>query len=553
MPYLEDGETWSYDTDVHVEGMSENIPGHRKFKDYSLPRWAKHPLTHPFSGVNVTAKDYIYTAGDGLCNPLGWSIAHVGAKHGDIDIMKRANEEELSRKDAAGQTPATYAVLHGNAWILQYLVEVGADTTSADKDSRTPSDHITRRDSALALVQQEWMAKALAGNLTEKDSLKAQDFVIMNALTSGPDPVLTERVEKTLPARRMFSFNMGNYEKPYPVPQQENRPLDLPSSKVEAPVKIVQPLRVALLFPGQGSQYVGMLKEHMDRPYVQDMMTKAASILGWDPADLMLNGPEDKLQDTRYCQPCLFIAGLAAMDVLKDTKAEVVERPQAVGGLSLGEYTALVAAGVLEFEDGLRLVKTRSEAMQAAVELEPQSMCSVAGLDRPTLDRLCQEAVALDSSPAACVRVSNWLFPSGYTCGGTKVAVDELCRLAQNANALQARVIKAGGAFHTELMQAAADELGRALDSYAKRMKPPRCAIYFNVTGKRVKAGSDPATFINLLKMQLTNEVLFDPIVRAMIKDGVADFYEVGPMKQIKAMIKRIDPDAFKRTETVSV
>merc|ERR1711879_961211 len=133
------------------------------------------------------------------------------------------------------------------------------------------------------------------------------------------------------------------------------------------------------------------------------------------------------------------------------------------------------------------------------------------------------------------------------------VAIDELCKLAMAQKALQARVIKVPGAFHTKLMQPAQDELNKAIDDLVDRMSPPKCAIYFNVTGKRVQAGADPATFIEFMKMQLTSEVLWEPTVKAMIMDGVKDFFEVGPLKQIKAMIKRIDADAFKRTENISV
>merc|ERR1712187_678192 len=169
------------------------------------------------------------------------------------------------------------------------------------------------------------------------------------------------------------------------------------------------------------------------------------------------------------------------------------------------------------------------------------------------VDKLCEEAKAADTSLDPECKVANFLFPSGFTCAGTKQAIDELCKRAMAAKALQARTIKTGGAFHTKLMQPAQDELSKALDDLADKMQPPRCAIYFNVTGKKVPAGADPSAFIELMKMQLTNEVLFEPTIKAMIMDGVKDFYEVGPRKQIKSMIKRIDSEAFKRTETVGV
>merc|ERR1712039_786203 len=218
-----------------------------------------------------------------------------------------------------------------------------------------------------------------------------------------------------------------------------------------------------------------------------------------------------------------------------------------------GEYTAICAAGVLDFEDALTLVKTRAIAMQSATKIVPQAMCSVAGLDRPTLEKLCKEAKAADKAPGAICQVANVLFPAGFTCAGNKTAVDKLCELATKARALQARVIKAGGAFHTPLMASAQDTLSEAIDSVLPKMKPPRCAIYFNLTGKKVSAGTAPSEFVDLMKKQLTNEVLWEPSVKQMIMDQVKDFYEVGPLKQLKSMIKRIDQDAFKRTENISV
>merc|ERR1712061_774724 len=139
-------------------------------------------------------------------------------------------------------------------------------------------------------------------------------------------------------------------------------------------------LPAALLFPGQGSQYVGMLKDCVGLSEVKDILVKAEKILGWDVKELCLKGPEDRLSETKYCQPAMFVAGLCAIEVLRESKKDVVDRPQAMAGLSLGEYTAICAAGVLDFEDALGLVKASAEEMQDATQLKPQCMCSVAGL-----------------------------------------------------------------------------------------------------------------------------------------------------------------------------
>ncbi|CAK9071271.1 unnamed protein product [Durusdinium trenchii] len=552
MPYLEDGETWSADINVAEEGMAENRPGHKRFSAYKLPAWAKHPLTHPFNGVIVTAKDYMYTAGDGFVNPLGWSIAHVACKYGDVPMLEMCTAEELSRPSSMGDRPAHYAVMYGTSWCLQKLVELGADTVSANNAGDTP-EHKIWKMKELHGQEQEWIFMALKGELNEKNSVKAQEYNLVKRRAMGNDAVVTERLDKDLLKQRKYLFGTGDYEPPFPVPQELRQRLDLPLSKVEKLVKKEPPLPVALLFPGQGSQYVGMLKDVMDRPAIKQYLDKAESILGWDVREICLKGPEEKLNDTKYCQPIMFLAGLAAVEVLRETKPEVVDRPFCTAGLSLGEYTAIIAAGVLPFEEGLKLVQLRAEAMQDAATRVPQAMCSVAGLDRAKVDQLCLEAKAADPSPDAQCQVANFLFPSGFTCAGTKVAVDELCKRATAAKALQARLIKTSGAFHTPLMAPAQEQLSRAIDAASQKMSPPRCGIYFNVNGKRVKEGSDPATFVELMKLQLTNEVLWEPTIRAMIMDGVKDFYEVGPLKQLKSMLKRIDADAFKRTENVSV
>jgi [acyl-carrier-protein] S-malonyltransferase len=252
----------------------------------------------------------------------------------------------------------------------------------------------------------------------------------------------------------------------------------------------------------------------------------------------------------------MFVAGMVAIEVMKadPAKKECVERVQAVAGLSLGEYTAICAAGILDFSTCLKLVKIRGEAMQKATELRPQAMCSVAGLDRQILDKCCAEAKSmnLDGKDPVC-QVANLLFPAGFTVAGTKNTIDQLCKIALKARALQAKVIKTGGAFHTPLMASAESELAAAIESVRDKMKPPRCSIYFNVNAKKIAPGTDPSTFADLMKKQLTNEVLWEPTMKQMIIDGVKDFYECGPLKQLKAMLKRIDQDAFKRTENISV
>jgi len=285
---------------------------------------------------------------------------------------------------------------------------------------------------------------------------------------------------------------------------------------------------------------------------VKDMLTKAQDILGYDILDLCLNGPEAKLEETRYCQPAMFIAGLAGVEKLRQEREEAATRFQVTAGLSLGEYTALCAAGVFSFEDGLKLVQLRGQAMQDAAAIGKQAMLSVAGFEKEKLAALCKEAAAKEGPKAVC-QIANELFPKGYSCAGTEDAITHLKGLAEAGGALQAKILKTSGGFHTSLMEPAKEQLSKALDDVLPRMQPPKHAVYMNATAEPLRAGSDPKEAVALLKKQLTSPVLWEPSVQAMIKAGVTEFYECGPNKQIKAMMKRINPKVWGTTTNVEV
>jgi len=309
---------------------------------------------------------------------------------------------------------------------------------------------------------------------------------------------------------------------------------------------------VGLLFPGQGSQYVKMLSDVQSLPPVQSMLQKAQDILGYNILELCLEGPEEKLEETRFCQPAMFIAGLAALERLRVDRPDVASRFRVTAGLSLGEYTALCAAGVFSFERGLRLVQLRGQAMQEAAAMSKQSMLSVAGLEKSKLAPLCREAAEKEGVNGVC-QIANELFPKGFSCAGTELAMKMLKELVEANGALQARVLKTSGGFHTSLMAPARDRLSSALDEALPSMKPPQHAVFMNVTAQPCPPGSDPREIVELLKRQLTSPVLWEASVRAMISEGVTEFYELGPMKQVKAMMKRIDQKAWSATTNIEV
>jgi len=328
----------------------------------------------------------------------------------------------------------------------------------------------------------------------------------------------------------------------------------MPAAPKALPATPAEPatLPVALLFPGQGSQCVGMLKQVKDMPVVKDMLTKAKDILGYDLLQLCLEGPEDKLEETRYCQPAMFLAGLAAVEKLKSDSPEHAANYKAAAGLSLGEYTALCVAGAFTFEEGLKLVSLRGQAMQDAAAVGKQAMLSVAGFEKPKLSGLCEDARKQEGGQAVC-QIANELFPKGFSCAGTEKAINILKELAEKNGALQAKVLKTSGGFHTSLMEPAKQRLAKALDEMLPGMQPLKKTVYMNATAEPLMPGTAPQAVVDLLKKQLTSPVLWEPSMQKMLEAGLTDFYECGPNKQIKAMMKRINAKAWGSTTNVEV
>lgn len=360
------------------------------------------------------------------------------------------------------------------------------------------------------------------------------------------------RVSGTGPDKGWVSIKLKDKELLQKTSKTGDDAAPAPIESAPAPTPSLPTLPIAIMFPGQGSQYVKMLSGVKDMPAVKDMLEKSKPILGWDVLDLCLNGPEAKLEETKQCQPAMFIGGLAGLEKLRSEREEAVSQCQIMAGLSLGEYTALCAAGVFTFEDALSLVKLRGEAMQEAAQASKQLMLSVAGLEQDKLQELCAQAAKKEGKGGVC-QIANSLFPKGFACAGSEKAIKHLEEAAVPAGALQAKVLKTSGAFHTSLMQPAADKLGKKLDEIRPRMNPNRVIVYANATGEPLAPGTNPDVIVGLLKKQLTSTVLWEKSVKAMIGDGMKEFYEVGPMKQLKAMMKRIDGNMWKTTTNIDV
>ena len=281
----------------------------------------------------------------------------------------------------------------------------------------------------------------------------------------------------------------------------------------------------AYIFPGQGAQFVGMGKDLYEKSEkARALFEQANDILGFRITDLMFDGTDEDLKQTNVTQPAIFLHSVILASVLGDDF-----KPEMAAGHSLGEFSALVACGSLSFEDGLRLVAARANAMQKACLIQPSTMAAIIGLDDFTVEDICH-------------RISDIVVPANYNCpgqlviSGTIAGIDKACELMTEAGAKRALKLNVGGAFHSPLMEAAKIELEHAI--VHTEIKEPICPVYQNIDAKPY---TDPAKIKHNLIAQLTGPVRWTQTVKHMMEDGATSFTEVGPGSVLQGLVKKVD------------
>ncbi|MDY9919521.1 Malonyl CoA-acyl carrier protein transacylase [Proteiniphilum saccharofermentans] len=284
-------------------------------------------------------------------------------------------------------------------------------------------------------------------------------------------------------------------------------------------------MKKAYVFPGQGAQFVGMGKElYETSPLANELFEKANEILGFRITDLMFAGTDEDLKQTKVTQPAIFLHSV----ILAKTLGEEFQ-PDMTAGHSLGEFSALVAAGALSFEDGLKLVYARALAMQKACEANPSTMAAILALPDEKVEEIC---ASIDD----VVVPANYNCPGQIVISGSNSGIEKACELMKEAGAKRALPLKVGGAFHSPLMEPARVELSDAIES--TRFSAPVCPVYQNVS---TTGETDPDTIKQNLIAQLTSPVKWTQSVQQMIADGATEFVELGPGSVLQGLISKID------------
>mmetsp|Transcript_89685 Transcript_89685/g.238257 ORF Transcript_89685/g.238257 Transcript_89685/m.238257 type:complete len:513 (-) Transcript_89685:193-1731(-) len=450
----------------------------------------------------------------------------IATLNGHTECVHYLLEEkaEIEQRNKFGWTPLLAACSRGQLMLGGYLIARQADITAQDKLGRTPLHN------AVAVGCDD-----LARGLIEE---KAD----VNAKTKDGKTVLSIELgrpkRKTKELENILTSMMGL---PFPKGYVKNMLKDQPPS-------------FALLFPGQGSQRLGMLGWAEEHEKAWPMIQKANEVLGYDLFEVTEIGPEEKLGRLDVCQPAIFVAAMCGLEWLRDQEGKKSGDAAAAAGVSCGELAALCAARCFSYEEGVKLAKLRGEFMKAAVQVEgqeAQKMLSVVGLSEDEVEAMCEEVVA---EKGGTCKLGNRLFPCGFVLSGTSAAIEAAKAKAKEQGAQKVSELKGCSAgFHTDLMKPAEVPLRKHLMEMLRtdKLHAPEITVYSSQTGERWLPGTPATTVMEGLVQGLTSSNQWEDTCRAIIDDGVEFFWEIGPMKQLKAMMRHIDYTQWKNMKCI--
>jgi [acyl-carrier-protein] S-malonyltransferase len=495
---------------------------------------------------------YYITQDNGAGAPI-----HFATTYKQLDMLHHLIRKgaEVNQRDDKGFTAlhraAYLAQYEGYLQIYEYLLSEGADPNVLTNDYDPYLNPGKKTPIEVAIDDPEVRAKLKALEAKyAKTAKKAEPHADIGdwwALYDyGLDAIKTWKKDYSHPYPEVQKRQKDAAEKSAFKEERRQRRAAAALQPKAKLVKQAPKTPIVFLFPGQGSQAVGMINECKDLPAVKEMFVKAKEILGYDLLQVCLEGPKSKIDDTQFSQPALFVGGLCAVEKLKAENPAAYEGVSCTAGLSLGEYTALVFAGVLSFEDGLKVVKARAENMAACAKMgDPHGMLTVVGLGDADLENICK--TVREKMPGKTCQLANFLFPQGRVCSGHKDALDEVQKMATANGALKAQAVAVSGAFHTGLMGPARDAVTKVLAEVT--INEPRIPVYSNVTAQPFTSAAE---IPGMLGRQLCEPVLWEQTMKNLIAEGKNQCYELGPGQQLKAMSKRIDSNVWKAFKVVN-
>mmetsp|Transcript_97364 Transcript_97364/g.231659 ORF Transcript_97364/g.231659 Transcript_97364/m.231659 type:complete len:481 (-) Transcript_97364:47-1489(-) len=440
--------------------------------------------------------------------PLFWALSY-GAGADVLTALLDAHPPAATEKHPEGWTPLHYAEKLDAAAVKLLLARCPGAAAEVDKEGDLPL---------------HWAAEH-----------NAPKEVVKLLLEAYPEGALCRDKRGRLPAQLALEQK---------VSEEVLQLLRAASPGALAPPVNQEFEPVGVIFPGWGSEYVGMLKGIQHLPEVQAMLAEAQSVLGYDLLKVCLNGP---LQE-QTSAAALFVGSLAAM---KSEEKLQAGHFKVLAGMFVGEYAALTAAGVFSMADGLALVLECTKALESAAKSREQASLCVVGLEELKVLELCRKAVQ-QTGPEEVCEISGYLHNRSFTVAGTAEAVSAFQSLAKSAKAMQLEQLK-GGASHTKLMQPAVQQLQAKLRALLPRMSRPRCSVVMNATGRAIDWTTEPEVVIQLLCEQMIMPVRWKESMKTMGKMELDVIYECGPKKQLKALMRRIDSDLWARTVNVEV